>query len=60
TDSWSAQDYRAAGALPIVGTMPGSGGQIHVATGFNKWGMTNAVAAALRLSSDILGGNLPW
>ncbi|MCG2991067.1 hypothetical protein KZ294_26300, partial [Escherichia coli] len=23
-------------------------------------GMTNAVAAALRLSSDILGGNLPW
>lgn len=58
--SWSAQDYRAAGYLPLVGAVPGSSGKIHVATGFNKWGMANAVAAALRLSADILGGQVPW
>lgn len=60
TDAWSAQDYRAAGDLPIVGKMPRSGGNIHVATGFNKWGMSNAVAAGLRISASLLGGQLPW
>lgn len=33
---------------------------IFVATGFNKWGMTNGAAAALALSSRILGGRMDW
>lgn len=60
THHWSAQDYKSANMVPFVGKLPRGGGNIHVATGYNKWGMTNAVAAALRLSADILGGSIPW
>ena len=60
THSWSAQDYRSVNMVPFIGTLPRGGGRIHVATGYNKWGMTNAVAAALALSGDILGSPLPW
>lgn len=57
---WSAQDYQSANMVPFVGKLPRSSGSIHVATGYNKWGMTNAVAAALQISSNILGGSIPW
>lgn len=58
THRWSAQDYQAAGRVPFVGVMPRTGGHVHVATGYNKWGMTGGVMAALTLSSDILGGGI--
>lgn len=57
---WGAQDYRGHSRLPFAGLMPRSGGRIYTATGYNKWGMTNAVAAALTIAADILGGNLTW
>lgn len=57
---WSAQDYEPASALPYVGKLPLSRHNIYAATGYNKWGMTNAVAAALALSAEILGGQMPW
>ncbi|HEY4614437.1 MAG TPA: FAD-dependent oxidoreductase [Citricoccus sp.] len=60
THAWSAQDYRPANLVPFVGSLPRGGGNILVATGFNKWGMTNGVAAALRLSAQILGESLDW
>ncbi|MFC7401600.1 FAD-dependent oxidoreductase [Citricoccus sp. GCM10030269] len=60
THSWSAQDYRSANFIPFFGTLPRGGGGIYVATGYNKWGMTNAVAAALAISGEMLGGQLPW
>ena len=53
THTWSAQDYEPAGGLPYVGQVPFGDGSIYAATGFNKWGMTNAVAAALALSHAI-------
>jgi Rieske Fe-S protein len=40
--------------------MPRGGGKIFFATGYNKWGMSNSVAAALAISAGILGGQLPW
>ena len=59
THVWSAQDYTPADSLPYVGPiLPGSN-QIYVATGFNKWGMTNGAAAALMLSGRLLGQPLP-
>lgn len=58
--AWSAQDYRAADRVPHVGELPRGGGRILVATGFNKWGMTNGVAAALSLSARLLGGATRW
>lgn len=60
THSWSAQDYRPAGRVPFVGWLPRGRGHVYFATGFDKWGMANAVAASLTLASDILGGHLPW
>ncbi|MCU0282403.1 MAG: FAD-dependent oxidoreductase [Candidatus Nanopelagicales bacterium] len=53
--SWAAQDYQAAGQVPFVGGMPRSNDQILLATGFNKWGMTNAAAAAQMLVADLVG-----
>ncbi|WP_043442433.1 FAD-dependent oxidoreductase [Arthrobacter sp. L77] len=58
--AWSAQDYTPAAAVPYVGRVPAGGGHVYAATGYNKWGMTNAVAASLALSGEILGGNMPW
>lgn len=60
THWWSAQDYRAAGRLPVIGEVSLGHGNIYAATGYAKWGMTNAVAAAFRLSGLILGGSMPW
>ncbi len=60
THSWSAQDYTPIDRLPYVGpVLPGSE-SIYVATGFNKWGLTGGVAAALILSGRILGGRMDW
>src|SRR5699024_6985652 len=60
THAWSAQDYQSMNRIPFVGRLPRSGGKVSIATGFNKWGMTNAVTAALNIAADLLGGNLPW
>lgn len=60
THFWSAQDYSPIDELPYVGPiLPGSD-SIFVATGFDKWGMTNGVAAALAISARILGGRMDW
>lgn len=60
THAWSAQDYESMNRVPFVGWMPRAGRKVFLATGYNKWGMTNAVAAALSLAADVLGGSLPW
>jgi glycine/D-amino acid oxidase-like deaminating enzyme len=60
THHWSAQDYRTPDGLPMVDRLPASGGRVHVATGYEKWGMANAVAAARTISGDILGEVPSW
>lgn len=60
THFWSAQDYTPIDHLPYVGPILPNSETIFVATGFNKWGMTNGAAAALALSSRILGGRMDW
>ncbi|HAG60670.1 MAG TPA: FAD-dependent oxidoreductase [Arthrobacter bacterium] len=60
THTWSAQDYQATNLMPFFGKLPRGRGHIFFGTGYNKWGMTNAVAAALGISADILGGHLRW
>ena len=57
---WAAQDYRTHSRVPFAGAMPRGGGRIYTATGYNKWGMTNAVAAGLALASEVLGGSMEW
>lgn len=60
THEWSAQDYTPIDRLPYVGPILPGNEKIFVATGFNKWGLTAGVAAALLLSSRILGGRMDW
>ncbi|MGZ8768151.1 FAD-dependent oxidoreductase [Aeromicrobium sp.] len=60
THVWSAQDYATHDHIPFVGMLPRSHGHAYLATGYGKWGMTNAVAAALRISAGILDGHQPW
>jgi glycine/D-amino acid oxidase-like deaminating enzyme/nitrite reductase/ring-hydroxylating ferredoxin subunit len=59
THCWSAQDYQSPNAVPFAGELPRGGGRIHVATGYGKWGMTNAPMAALMITTKILRGNEP-
>ena len=60
THAWSAQDYRSHDGIPYVGSLPRGGGHIHLATGFDKWGMTNGVAAARNITASILGDEPSW
>ncbi|MEM6106984.1 FAD-dependent oxidoreductase [Mycobacterium sp. 050272] len=60
THFWSAQDYTPIDHLPYVGPILPNNESIYIATGFNKWGMTNGAAAALALTSRILGGRMDW
>ncbi|WP_166870632.1 MULTISPECIES: FAD-dependent oxidoreductase [unclassified Salinibacterium] len=60
THRWSAQDYQTPHRVPFAGWMPRGKGRIFIATGYDKWGMTNAVQASLTIAADMLGGNQPW
>ncbi|MFK4759584.1 FAD-dependent oxidoreductase [Microbacterium sp. ZW T5_45] len=57
THRWSAQDYESHNLIPFVGALPRGLGRIRLATGYAKWGLSNAPAAALRLTSEILGAH---
>jgi glycine/D-amino acid oxidase-like deaminating enzyme/nitrite reductase/ring-hydroxylating ferredoxin subunit len=59
THWWSAQDYRSANQVPFVGWLPRGRGRLYLATGYNKWGMTNAIAAALSLTANLTGTEEP-
>ena len=59
THAWSAQDYSPFDGLPLFGALPRGGGRIYYGTGYDKWGMTNAVAAALTISAQILRDDKP-
>ncbi len=52
--AWSAQDHGTTAGLPLVGRTDAHR-RVRVATGFDKWGLTNAPAAALAIADDILG-----
>ena len=58
--AWSAQDYATPDELPMFGPVPGTGERIHLASGYDKWGMTNAVAAARAISAELLGRPASW
>jgi glycine/D-amino acid oxidase-like deaminating enzyme len=60
THAWSAQDYQPHHELPFAGPIVPGSQDILVAGGYSKWGMTNAVAAALVLSAQLLDGSISW
>lgn len=57
---WSAQDYVPVDGLPYVGELPFGSGRVWVATGYQKWGLTNGTAAAIALRDAIEGRANDW
>ncbi|MEN3315611.1 MAG: hypothetical protein V7605_1845 [Acidimicrobiaceae bacterium] len=57
---WSAQDYMPVDRLPFVGPLAPGSERVLVATGFQKWGMSNGSAAAMMLVDRITGVDNPW
>ncbi len=45
-DKWATQDCMTLNGIPYIGQYAKSTPDVFVATGFNKWGMTNAMVAA--------------
>jgi glycine/D-amino acid oxidase-like deaminating enzyme/nitrite reductase/ring-hydroxylating ferredoxin subunit len=57
---WSAHDYVSVDGLPYVGKLPFGNGRVWVATGFNKWGLTNGTVAAAIIADGIAGHPNLW
>ena len=60
THRWSAQDYETPHGVPFVGRLPRGRGRVFLATGYDKWGMTNAVQCGLTLAADLIGDLPDW
>lgn len=54
---WAAQDCMSLDGIPYIGQYSKATPDLYVASGFNKWGMTGAMTAAITLSNMILGGS---
>jgi len=52
---WSAQDCVPLDGMPYVGAAHDKAPRVYVATGYNKWGMTNSAAAAAMIADSISG-----
>lgn len=52
---WAAQDCMSLDDIPYIGQYSKRTKNFYVASGFNKWGMTGAMTAAMLLSDRILG-----
>ena len=57
---WSAQDYSPDDGVPYIGPLHAGTDRIHVATGFNKWGMTGGTLAGMLLRDAIGGRSNVW
>lgn len=55
---WSAEDYSTPDLLPYVGKAPAS--PVLIATGMNKWGLTNGTVAAGILRDLVLDRHNSW
>ncbi len=56
---WSAQDFVPVDLMPLIGEIA-LAPQVYVATGFNKWGLTNGTVAAWILNDRITGRDNPY
>lgn len=57
---WATQDCMTLDGLPYIGQYSKNTPNLFVITGFNKWGMTNAMAGARLLRDLILGHHNPY
>lgn len=57
---WSAQDLVTDDKIPFIGHLTSGTGNIYVATGFRKWGMTSGTTSALLIRDLILERDNPY
>ena len=57
---WATQDCMTLDGLPYIGKYSRRAENLYVATGFNKWGMTNAMVAAQVLRDLVQGRENPY
>ena len=57
---WATQDCMSLDGVPYIGRYSPSTPYLYVATGFNKWGMTGSMAAAMLLSDLVQGKENPY
>ena len=57
---WATQDCMTLDGIPYVGQYSPKTPDLYVLTGFNKWGMTGAMAGAMLLRDMILGKTPDW
>ncbi|MEX1025679.1 MAG: FAD-dependent oxidoreductase [Planctomycetota bacterium] len=57
---WSAQDFMSVDGLPYIGRLPLASKRVWLATGYNKWGLTNGTVAAEILADGIAGKTNAW
>lgn len=60
TRRWAAQDCMSLDGIPYIGQYSARTGNLYVATGFNKWGMTSSMVAANLLTDLILEKQNPY
>ena len=56
---WAAQDCMSLDGAPYIGQYSPKTSGLYTASGFNKWGMTSAMVAAMLLTDMVLGRNDP-
>lgn len=57
---WATQDCMTLDGVPYIGQYSKRTPNLYVATGFNKWGMTSAMVAAMVLTDLVLGKQNPY
>ncbi|MBZ2174406.1 FAD-dependent oxidoreductase [Schnuerera sp. xch1] len=57
---WSTQDYITLDGVPYIGNYTSNTPDMYVATGFQKWGMTNSMVSAMILRDLIVKGESKW
>lgn len=57
---WAAQDCMTLDSVPYIGRYSARTQNLYVATGFNKWGITGSMAAALLLTDLVTGRDNPF
>lgn len=57
---WATQDCMSLDNMPYIGLYSKNMPQCFVATGYHKWGMTSAMAAAMILTDRIIGRKNPF
>lgn len=53
---WAVEDWTSLDGIPYIGPYSEKTPNMYVATGFNGWGMTSAMTAALLITDEILNG----